>query len=188
MVGSDDIAGISWSCLSHHWLCDLGHSALNLFLYLRSGDNVSVIGLLCGLKQGVPLLLFNVQKQVGDFVGLAKSLSFQDGVISRHHCLHPLPLRAPESSSGCYARGDATRDSCRNATVLWEKWQALCWQKIAKFETVCDDSDLQERSPVLDSTPLWSGNISLFPLSSLFIKMRSFSGKWLVFVSVLSLP
>ena len=32
------------------------------------------------------------------------------------------------------------------------------------------------------------GKITLFPLSSLFIKMRSFSGKWLVFVSVLSLP
>lgn len=40
----------------------------------------------------------------------------------------------------------------RNAMTLWGKVQAQCWQQISKFKTYFGDSDLQEISPVPDST------------------------------------
>ena len=47
-------------------------------LYLKSGDIYFYYRIVVSLKQDIPLFIASVPKQVVNFVGLAKLLSFQD--------------------------------------------------------------------------------------------------------------
>ena len=64
----------STSCVTWDKLLQLSEP----IAFPKKWGSISIIGLLCGLRQDIPFLVSKVQKQVVYFVGLAKSLSFQD--------------------------------------------------------------------------------------------------------------